>query len=170
LGTPGSKIKSLRKQLELEVNVDVFINPKRYLKRLPIEKVVADTKIYRPGVERYKQKIENGEKIAPIIVVKHPTREVYAVLDGHHRYHAYVELGRKEIDCALAGNLSAAGFYATKIGLFQPHPEVTKRLRVPMLQFHDRLEQFLSDFRKDPYRVRELMIEQIRRINSDRKS
>ena len=37
-----------------EVNVDVFLHPSKYLKRLPLQEIVADTRIYRNGVERYK--------------------------------------------------------------------------------------------------------------------
>ena len=166
----GPKIKNLLKPLEREINVDVFINPNKYLKRLPLEKIVADTKITRQGVERYRQKILNEEEIDPIIVVKHPTRDLYAVLDGHHRYYAYLELGRKEIDCALASNFSAVFFYATKLGLLQPHPEITEHARVPALQFHDNLEQFLSDFQKDPQEFRKLMRVHIKKINSKLKT
>ena len=160
-----SKIKSLRKPPQREINLDVFANPSKYLRRLPLEKIVADTKIYRQGVERYKRKIIKDEDIAPIIVVKHPTKEIYAVLDGHHRYFAYVELGIREIDCALASDYSSVVFYATKLGLFQPHPEITKNVRVPALQFHEDLEQFLSDFQKNPYRFRELMEDYVKRVN-----
>ena len=165
-----SKIRNLLKTSDLELTIDALINPKKHLKRLPLERIVADTKIHRPGVERYKRKIANGDEIAPIIVVKHPTKNVYAVLDGHHRYHAYLELGTKEIDCALTGNVSTAVFHATQLGLFQPHPEVTKRLRVPALRLHAELEQFLLDFQKNPYGLRELLKEQIKRMNSRSRS
>src|SRR4030042_7013479 len=87
-----------------EINIDVFQNPEKYLVRVPIDEIVADTKVSREGVEGYKQKIKRGEKIAPIIVVKHPSIEKYAVLDGHHRYYAFQELGKKDVDCALAGD------------------------------------------------------------------
>jgi hypothetical protein len=33
-----------------EINVDVFSNPEKYLVRLPIEKIIADTKVSREGV------------------------------------------------------------------------------------------------------------------------
>ena len=136
-----------------QANIDVFLHPSKYLRRLPLEEIVADTKVYRQGVERYKEKISNGESVPPIIVVKHPTREVYAVLDGHHRYYAYVELGRKEIDCALAGNCSQVIFNMTKRGLFQPPLEVTQHIRVPALQFNVKVKRFLSDFLKNPYGI-----------------
>jgi len=43
-------------------------------------------KVFPETVEKYTRKIENGENIDPIIVVKHPKYDVYAVLGGHHRY------------------------------------------------------------------------------------
>jgi|GEM_PF-3480259 len=68
------------------VNVDVFFQPWKYVVRLPLEKLTADPKVSLQGVEFYKQKIVNGEKLRPIIVVKHPRKDAYAVLDGHHRF------------------------------------------------------------------------------------
>ncbi len=76
------------KPRERKINIDVFANPEKYLLRLPIEKIVADTKVDPEAIEMYKKKIQSGEKIAPLIVVKHPKFDVYAVLDGHHRYYA----------------------------------------------------------------------------------
>ena len=152
---------------EHEVNFDVFRNPSKYLKRLPVEEIVADTRVYRKGVERYKEKIARGEATPPIIVVKHPTKELYAVLDGHHRYYAYAELGTKEIDCALAGDASRVIFYLTEHGLFQPPSDVTEHIRVPALQFNANVKQFLSDFLSDPPRIRKSDGDYSRRTRSD---
>jgi ParB-like nuclease domain len=103
-----SKVKQFTRPTRgQEINIDVFQNPKKYLVRVPIEEIVADIKVTREGVDGYKQKIKSGEKIAPLIVVKHPKFDKYAVLDGHHRYYAYLELGKKEVDCALAGDFSS---------------------------------------------------------------
>ncbi len=129
-----------------EFNADVFINPSKYSVCLPVEKLVADSKVSRQGVEIYKQKIANNEKINPLIVVKHPRKDLYAVLDGHHRYYAYLELGRKEIDCALAGDYSSVIFYLTEHGYFQPSPEITEGLRQPAIKLHQNLKQFLTNF------------------------
>jgi hypothetical protein len=160
----GSKLDVLRGH---EVNFDVFRNPSKYLMRLPLEEIVADTRVYRKGVERYKEKIANGEATPPIIVVKHPTKELYAVLDGHHRYYAYAELGRKEIDCALAGDLSRVIFYLTEHGVFQPPSDVTEHIRVPALQFNSNVKQFLSDFLSDPSRTRKSAGDYTRRIRNE---
>jgi hypothetical protein len=133
-----------------EINIDVFANPEKYLLRLPINKIVADTKVSPEAIEMYKQKIKNGEKIAPIIVVKHPKFDVYAVLDGHHRYYAYLELGKKKVDCALAGNFSSVIFYMTEHGYFQPKPENKEETEKSTLNLHDNIQEFLHNFLKDP--------------------
>lgn len=129
-----------------EINADVFVNPSKYIIFLPIEKVVADRKVSRQGVELYKQKIASNQKIGPIIVVKHPRKDLYAVLDGHHRYYALMELGKTEIKCALAGDYSAVIFYLTQHGYFQPIPEITENIRQPALRLNQNLKQFLNHF------------------------
>ena len=134
-----------------EINFDVFSNPEKYLVRLPIDNIVADSKVVREGVEGYKQRIEGGEKVGLIIVVKHPKFDVYAVLDGHHRYYALLELGKKEIDCALAGDFSSVIFYMTKHGYFQPNAEVRKGIHKQTLQFHENIQEFLDNFSKNPH-------------------
>ncbi len=132
-----------------EINADVFVNPNKYAVNLPIEKLVADSKVSRQGVEIYKRKIAEKEKISPIIVVKHPRKDLYAVLDGHHRYYAYLELGRKEIPCALAGDYSSVIFYLTEHGYFQPSREFTDGFRQPVISLHKNLKQFLANFIKN---------------------
>ncbi|MDR0372508.1 MAG: ParB N-terminal domain-containing protein [Nitrososphaerota archaeon] len=129
-----------------EINADVFIDPAKYTVILPIEKLVADSKVTKQGIDIYKQKLRENQKINPIIVVKHPRRDVYAVLDGHHRYYAYLELGRREVKCALAGDYSSVIFYLTEHGYFQPSPEFTKGLRQPAVNLHHNLKQFLTNF------------------------
>jgi hypothetical protein len=131
------------------VNLDVFSNPQRHLICLPVEKIVADTKVFPEAIEKYKRKIQHGQKLSPVIVVKHPHFDVYAVLDGHHRFYAYVELGRKEIECALAGDFSSVFFFLTEHGYFQPNPNA-KELKEPEIKLHDGLEGFLKKFLKSP--------------------
>jgi len=129
-----------------EFNADVFIDPGKYARPLPIEKIVADSKVSRDGVEFYKKKIANNEKINPIIVVKHPRRDLYAVLDGHHRYWACREMGKKIIVSAIAGDYSSVNFYLTEHGYFQPSSETTEKLREPAKKMHENLKQFLDEF------------------------
>ncbi len=138
-----------------EINIDVFSNPEKYLTCLPIEKIVADTKVSVEAIELYKQKIRNGEKIPPIIVVKHPRFDVYAVLDGHHRYYACLEMGRKKIECALAGDFSSVLFYLTEQGFFQPNLETKGEMRKPALRLHENIQDFLQSFLKDPEKLKE---------------
>ena len=130
--------------------MDVLSNPEKYLVRLPIEKLVADTKVDPEAIEMYKKKIKNGEKIAPLIVVKHPKFEKYAVLDGHHRYYAFLELGKKEVDCALSGDFSSVIYTMTKHGYFQPGAEVRKGIYKQVFQVHENIQEFLDNFSKDP--------------------
>ena len=137
-----------------EINIDVFANPEKYLIRMPIEKIVADTKVDPEAIEMYKKKIENGEKIAPLIVVKHPKFDVYAVLDGHHRYYALLELGKKEVNCALAGDFSSLMFYMTELGYFQPKPQTKEENQKKIIHLHENIQDFLQNFLKDPDKLR----------------
>jgi hypothetical protein len=128
------------------INIDIFFHPERHTICLPVDKIVADSKVSRKGIEFYKQKIAANEPVNPLIVVKHPKKDLYAVLDGHHRYYAYLELGRKQIDCALAGNYSSVIFYLTEHGYFQPSPQMTEGFRQPAIRLHKNLKQFLNNF------------------------
>jgi hypothetical protein len=135
---------------EREFNIDVFANPEKYLICLPIEKLVADTKVDPEAIEMYKKKIQNGEKIAPLIVIKHPKFDVYAVLDGHHRYYAFLETGKKRVDCALAGDFSSVIFYMTEHGYFQPKPETKEENQKKFIHLHETVQDFLQNFLRDP--------------------
>jgi len=125
---------------------DVLVNPRKYARPIAIDKIIADTKVSRDGVEYYKKKIEANESIEPIVVVKHPRLDVYAVLDGHHRYWACKELGKETVDCAVAEDYSSVIFYLTEHGYLQPSTETTKHLRLPAKKMHENLKQFLEDF------------------------
>ena len=137
-----------------EINIDVFANPEKYLVCLPMDKIVADTKVDPEAIEMYKKKIQKGEKIAPLIVVKHPKYDVYAVLDGHHRYYALLELGKKQVDCALAGDFSSLMFYMTEHGYFQPKPETKEENQKKIIHLHENIQDFLQNFLKDPTKAK----------------
>lgn len=154
VGSLRLRVMRLIRRREREINIDVFANPEKYLMCLPIEKIVADTKVSAEAIELYKQKIKKGEKIAPIIVIKHPRFDVYAVLDDHHRYYAILEMGRKEVDCALVGDFSSVMFYLTEHGFFQPNPETKGEMRKPVLQLHENIQDFLQNFLKDPDKLK----------------
>jgi hypothetical protein len=149
------EIMRLTRYRTREFNIDVFANPEKYMLRLPIDKIVADTKVDPEAIEMYKKKIQNGEKIAPLIVVKHPKFDEYAVLDGHHRYYALLELGKKEVDCALAGDFSSLMFYMTEQGYFQPKPETKEENEKKIIHLHEDVQDFLKNFLKDPNKLRD---------------
>lgn len=149
-----SRVTRLLRRRGLEINIDVFANPEKYLICLPIERLVADTKVDPEAIEMYKKKIQNGERIAPLIVIKHPNFEVYAVLDGHHRYYALLEMGKKMINCALAGDFSSVIFYMTEHGYFQPKPETKEEDQKKILHLHENVQDFLQNFLKDPNKLK----------------
>ena len=150
VGSLRLRILRLTRLRERKINIDVFANPQKYLLRLPIERIVADTKVDQEAIEMYKKKIQNGDKIAPIIVVKHPKFDVYAVLDGHHRYYALLESGKKEVNCALAGDFSSLMFYMTEQGYFQPKPETKEENQKKIIHLHENVQDFLQNFLKNP--------------------
>jgi hypothetical protein len=154
----------LTRDLEVPVkklNLDIFIYPEKYSRPLSIEKIVADTKVDAEGVKRYKEQLAAGKQLRPIVVVKHPRKNVYAVVDGHHRFFAQLEYGTKDIACAVIDDLTGFVFRLTKDGWLQPHPRFTKHVRVPILEFHQKLDQsinrelrqnmkaFLTDFHRN---------------------
>jgi hypothetical protein len=141
-----NKFKRLAKPSKgQEINIDVFQNPEKYLVRVPIKKIIADKKVTREGVDWYKQKIKNGEKIAPLVVVKHPKFHKYAVLDGHHRYYAYLESGEKrKVDCAIAGDFSSVIYTMTKLGYFQPAAGIRKEFYKQLFQVHENIQEFFE--------------------------
>jgi len=145
-----------RKGERPEFNPDVLVNPRKYARPIAIDKIIADTKVSRKGVGYYMKKIEANEPIDPIVVVKHPRLDLYAVLDGHHRYWACKELGKKTIDCALAEDYSSVIFYLTEHGYLQPSAETTEHLRLPAKKMHENLKQFLEDFLDEEKIKREL--------------
>lgn len=75
------------------------------IRMLPVNKIKVhepDTKfddpVYRQHLERVKAALRRGEKIEPITVRRMPGELLrYQVLDGHHRFKAYRDLGLKEI-------------------------------------------------------------------------
>jgi hypothetical protein len=50
------RVTRLTGHKESEINVDVFANPEKYLVRLPIDKIVADTKVDPEAIAMYKKK------------------------------------------------------------------------------------------------------------------
>ena len=154
----------------MNVNLDIFIHPEKYSTPLPIDKIVADTKVDLDGVKRYKEMLVVGEQLRPIVVVKHPRKELYSVVDGHHRFFAHLECGMKNIDCAVVHDFTGFMFNLTKYGWLQPSPVVTKHVHAPILEFKEKLDQsnlelrqnmkqFLDDFNRNPEKIIEIFKE-----------
>ncbi|MEE8322508.1 MAG: ParB N-terminal domain-containing protein [Candidatus Bathyarchaeia archaeon] len=155
-----------------KLTLDIFLFPEKYSVPLPIDQIVADAKVDADGVIRYKEQLASGKQLRPIVVVKHPRKDLYAVVDGHHRFFAQIEFGQKDIDCAVIQDFVGFMFQLTKDGWLQPHPAFTKHVRVPILEFHQKLDQsinqdlrqnlkqFLADFNQNP----EKLIEKLREV------
>jgi len=109
--------------------------------KIEIKNIIADPKVFRKGVERYKEKIVKNEKIKPLTVLKHPKKDMYAVLDGHHRFYAYMESDITEIECNVI-KLPAFAFERIAQGWLQPNIFVTKNVRIPMKRFTGYIIQF----------------------------
>jgi len=129
----------------------IFLNPDKYAVRIPVKKIVADRKVSEEGVERYKRLYKDKVDVGAIIVVRHPKKDLYAVLDGHHRFWALKELGAKTIKCAVIQDYYGLTFLMAKRGFYQPAPEFTKHLRVPILSWGEGLLTYLEAFKKDPF-------------------
>lgn len=138
--------------------IDVLCNPEKYGERISIKKIVADRKVYRKGVERYKKMLKEGKGLGTIIVVKHPTKDLYAVLDGHHRFWAQKEMGCKIIKCAVIQDFFGMIFHLTKEGAFQPSPDFTRYIRVPLLKWGEKMLQYLNEFKNNPLKFFEQKI------------
>ena len=155
-----------------QFKLDIFLNPEKYSTVLPIGKIVADTKVDLDGVQRYKEQLLTGNQVRPIVVVKHPHKNLYAVVDGHHRFFAQLEYGRNTIECAVIHDFTGLMFHLTKDGWLQPHPMFTKHVRAPILESHQKIDrsiirelrknmkQFLADFLRSP----EMLIEMFREL------
>jgi hypothetical protein len=151
-----------------KLNLDIFLYPEKHSTLLPIGRLVADTKVDPDGVTRYKEQLAAGQQLRPIVVIKHPHKNMYAVIDGHHRFFAQLEYGKKDINCAVIPDFTGFMFNLTKDGWLQPHPILTKHVRIPILEFHQKLDQsinrelrrntkqFLNDFHRHPEKLIEI--------------
>ena len=83
--------------------------------------------------------------IKAIVVVKHPKKDYYAVLDGHHRFWAQKTLGYATIKCAVIEDFFGLGFHMTKNGIFQPDPRFTRYVRIPLKRFYSYITEFIKD-------------------------
>jgi hypothetical protein len=119
--------------------------PDRYANDVPVDLVVCDSKVDPDLVERIRSSVEDGDKVKAIVVIKHPKQGIYAVLDGHHRFHALRSTGATTVRAAVVDDYIGLGFKLTKSGKFQPSPEFTRLVRVPLKRFLACMERFLRD-------------------------
>lgn len=125
-----------------------FAHPQKYSVKVDIKKIVAAPKLHKKGVEKYKEIIQSGKSVRPIILLKHPHQDLYAVLDGHHRFYAYLELGNMTVDAVVVRS-SKALFGLTKKGYLQPTPRMTKYIHIPLLVF----TKYVNKFVRQPVRL-----------------
>jgi hypothetical protein len=123
--------------------IRAYTMPDRFAVDLPIDKIVCDENIDYEYVKKLAGKMD-ASKLTPIVVIKHPDKELYAVLDGHHRFKAARLKGLNKIKAAVVDDYVGLGFELTRQGVFQPSPEFTKYVRLPLKRFIEYMQNFLS--------------------------
>ena len=126
--------------------IRAYTNPEKYKEYIPIEKIVVDEKVVDEGVARYEKIIESGEELKPIIIIKHPKEDIYAVLNGHHRFWAMVAQDITVAPCVVINVYTNLQFKMTQKGYFQPSPLFTKYVRIPL----KRLQEYMIKFIQNP--------------------
>ena len=123
--------------------IRAYTRPEKYAINLPIDKIVCDENVD----DEYVQKLAEMDvsKLAPIVVIKHPDKELYAVLDGHHRFKAARLRGLTKIKAAVIDDYVGLGFEFTRQGVFQPSPKFTKYVRLPLKRLIEYMQEFLFD-------------------------
>jgi hypothetical protein len=130
--------------------INAYSNPEKYAIEIPIDKIVSDEKID----EEYVKIISTSGTVSdmrPIVVIKHPNKDLYAVLDGHHRLAVHRQVGSCVVRAAVIDDFTGLGFEFTRRGVFQPTPLFTHYVRIPLKQ----LSKFLKCFILDPDRYEE---------------
>ena len=117
--------------------------PENFAVDLPVENIVCDENVDYEYVSRLAEL--DVSKLKPIVVIKHPDKELYAVLDGHHRFNAAKLRGLKTVKAAIVDDYTGLGFEFTKQGAFQPSAEFTRYVRVPLKRFVEYMQGFLFD-------------------------
>jgi hypothetical protein len=123
--------------------IRAYTMPDRFAVDLPIDKIVCNENIDYEYVKKLAGKMD-ASKLTPIVVIKHPDKELYAVLDGHHRFKAARLKGLNKIKAAVVDDYVGLGFELTRQGVFQPSPEFTKYVRLPLKRFIEYMQNFLS--------------------------
>ncbi|MEE9116450.1 MAG: ParB/RepB/Spo0J family partition protein [Thermoplasmata archaeon] len=129
--------------------IRAFTFPEKFATSLRVNRIVADGKIVKDGVSHYHERIQNGYQPRPIIVIKHPKEDLYAVLDGHHRFEALRMSGATEISSVVVDAYTDLQFELTKKGVFQPAPLLTKHVRIPF----KKLAAYMKEFLENPWQM-----------------
>ncbi len=124
--------------------IRAYTMPEKYAVDIPIDRIVCDEKVDPDYIQHLERKITEAPSTKPIVVVKHPTRDVYAVLDGHHRFWVMKTHGVKTVRASVVDDYVGLGFELTRSGLLQPPPEFTHYIRVPIKLFAEQIEKFLN--------------------------
>ena len=110
-----------------------YSEPNKYAVDMPIEKIVSEEKVDEDHVQQLTTM--DVSKIEPILVIKHPDKEIYAVLDGHHRLKAARLMGAKTIRAVVVDDITGMGFEVAREEVFQPSPAFTRFVRLPIRRF-----------------------------------
>ena len=124
--------------------IRAYTMPEKYAVDLPVDKIVCDENVDYEYVQKLAE-VMDASKLTPIVVIKHPDKELYAVLDGHHRFKAARIRGFIKIKAAVVDDYVGLGFEFTRQGVFQPSPEFTKYIRLPLKRFIEYMQHFLFD-------------------------
>jgi|GEM_PF-2960269 len=130
--------------------VPILLHPEDFAETLPVTCIVADKKVDKKRVNHFLKALKAKEDVGTIVVVKHPKKKLYAVLDGHHRFWALKEFGAKTISCAVILDFTGLTYELTQKGFYQPSPEITKKLRVPIKKWGAETLSYLKMFKEDP--------------------
>jgi len=122
--------------------IRAYTMPDKFAVDLPIDKIVCDENIDYEYVQKLAGEMD-ASKLKPIVVIKHPNKELYAVLDGHHRFKAARLKGLNKIKAAIIDDYVGLGFELTRQGVFQPSPDFTKYVRLPLKRFIEYMQNFL---------------------------
>jgi hypothetical protein len=122
-----------------------YFDPEKHAQELPVDLIVSDEKVDEDHVARIGQGGMDPSTMRPIVVIKHPKEEVYSVLDGHHRFRLIRDMESDTIRAAVVDDYVGLGFFLTKKGVFQPTPEFTKYVRVPLKRFVFWTTEFLKN-------------------------
>ncbi|NIP35236.1 MAG: ParB N-terminal domain-containing protein [Thermoplasmata archaeon] len=122
-----------------------YFQPEKHAQDIPVKMVLSDEKVDEDHAARIGDGGFDPKSMRPIVVIMHPKVEAYAVLDGHHRFHIVQGMGFETIRAAVVDDYVGLGFYLTKKGVFQPTPEFTKYIRVPLKRFVWWMTAFLKD-------------------------